>query len=367
MCMITFVPANVEIPEEGIRNGTVTNDDGHGWAVASARFGLQVGKSMDAKQALADFIKAREEHGPDSLGLFHSRFATHGTKNEYNVHPFWAGENTVVAHNGILPGYWHPKAGDNRSDTRIFAEQTLPLYLTDKGIPSRRGGKEIAKMITSANKLVILSVADGTPRVRIVNANSGIHEGGVWYSNSGYKPYTSHWSYGSYGDYGDWSGYGYGRGYVYENGKRVYKGGTVSSCTTQKKEGEPRMITAGSDDKDQILKDIADALNAEEITETSFKYEGEWYSVEQCETCLATGYILLDSNTCERCGTCQDCWENVENCDCLGGSESRQISSETSMFNEVQAVLGAEFAEEEEHKNQWSNYQPPVAPAWSQD
>jgi hypothetical protein len=58
--------------------------------------------------------------------MFHARYATHGVKNEENCHPFKvpSKHDTYLAHNGILD--IDIKAGDRRSDTRIFAEDTLP-------------------------------------------------------------------------------------------------------------------------------------------------------------------------------------------------------------------------------------------------
>lgn len=199
MCMITFVPANIDIPWEGIENGSIFNDDGHGWAIASKK-GLEVGKSMSYAVAALTLAQAREEHGPDSLVMFHSRFATHGEKTTFNVHPFYVADDTIMAHNGILPAKWQPKWNDKkerRSDTRIFADEVgREFSRTPNGVPSRRGGKQIGDMIGSGNKLVFLTAKDGQPKVRIVNAHQGIFTEGVWYSNSGFQDNSTwNWRY----------------------------------------------------------------------------------------------------------------------------------------------------------------------------
>lgn len=307
MCMITFVPANVEIPFEGIYNGAITNDDGHGWAVASSKFGLQVGKSLKFEDALKDFAVARVEHGEDSIGLFHSRFGTHGSVNEANIHPFYVKDkHTVVAHNGILPAKWHPSMMDDRSDTRVFVEEVMPEYLTPNGVPSRRGCKRLGQMIGSGNKLAILSVESGKPKARIVNAYMGEHANGVWYSNTGYLSWRSRWSVGSYRSGG------------------TYEGGTVTTFGRTGCSTGPKAITAGP---------------SVEEADSVVEFEGEYYLTSPCEFCMRTGYVNADTMVCSSCSTCNDCFLNSKHCECLG---TGRINQETSMFAEVQATLAGE-------------------------
>lgn len=196
MCLITLVPLNIAIPVTGIESGACSNPDGHGWAVASEAHGLVMGKSMNAEEAIAAFVAERARQGDNSVALFHSRLGTHGSKNLANVHPFYVpdaygtdnGYNTVVAHNGIMPSLWHPDRNDDRSDTRVFADQTAAWYITERGVPSRRGGKALGEMIGRGNKLVFISTRmAGRPQVRIINADSGTWDQGVWFSNDWFK------------------------------------------------------------------------------------------------------------------------------------------------------------------------------------
>lgn len=253
--MATFIPANVEIPYAGLANGAVFNDDGHGWAVASAGLGIEVGKSMKFETAIRDFGAARAKHGIGSVALFHSRFATHGTVNEYNVHPFFADETTVVAHNGVLPKLWLPAKHDRRSDTRVLVDRTIPRFLNpDTGIPSRQGGKELGELIGSGNKLVIISMKSGAPRVRIINAYLGTHSDGVWYSNDGFCPIETRYS--------NWTSFG----------------------------------GSYADDK--------------------ASFDGEHYSTLKCDRCMERGFINMDTDQCEWCDTCQSCWADSNICEC---------------------------------------------------
>lgn len=185
MCMITYIPGGVDIPVQGITNGSVINNDGHGWAVAAGSE-LLVGKSMVFEEALDEFLEARMDLGDGSIAMFHSRFGTHGEEGEFNIHPFYMGESTVMAHNGVLPQKFWPGYGDRRSDTRIFVDRHHAFVDNPNGVPSRRGAIRLGKKITKGNKLVFISVKSGQPKTRIVNADSGVQVGGVWYSNDGY-------------------------------------------------------------------------------------------------------------------------------------------------------------------------------------
>lgn len=186
MCMITYIPGGVDIPIGGITNGSVINDDGHGWAVAAGSE-LLVGKSMKFDDALEGFLEARLSLGQASVAMFHSRFGTHGEEGEFNIHPFYMGEETVMAHNGVLPQKFWPGYEDRRSDTRIFVDRHSKEVDNPSGVPSRRAAARLGRKIGTGNKLVFLSVKSGQPRTRIVNVNQGIQVAGVWYSNSGYQ------------------------------------------------------------------------------------------------------------------------------------------------------------------------------------
>lgn len=192
MCMLTYFPSDQQPDISALRNGTYVNNDGHGWAIVTRDQEIRTFKSLDAEEALETFAEYREYY-PEGPAMFHSRMATHGSVNTDNVHPFvvQGDSRTVVGHNGILPKWAQPNATyDDRSDTRLFADDLLQKW------PTLRFGQEgqrarLGERITSWNKLVILTVDPKfDSNAYIINEKEGIWEKGIWYSNSGYMPYT---------------------------------------------------------------------------------------------------------------------------------------------------------------------------------
>lgn len=193
MCILSFLPPEATVDVDGLWNGGICNPDGHGWAIVTPGR-IVTGKSLDLAEALESFVAAREEHraGP---ALFHSRWATHGTVDLQNVHPFVVGgsELTVVAHNGILPAEAHPEQGDDRSDTRKFADEILPTRY--RRLDRRAARDALSRWCGGGNKLVILTV---DPRyqhnVYLVNETLGRWdtETGIWHSNGDYLDGAHH-------------------------------------------------------------------------------------------------------------------------------------------------------------------------------
>lgn len=188
MCLLTFIPADVQPDMDALYNGTVFNEDGHGYAIVD-RDQLIIRKGLKAEAVLESFktVRAAHPHGP---ALFHSRMSTHGSNNVKNCHPFHVGgdRRTVIAHNGILPKDVWPSKTDHRSDTRIAAEDFIPRL---GSLKLRRTRLAVEKWMQPQNKIVILTV---NPQYRasafILNEEAGIWEAdGIWYSNDGYLPY----------------------------------------------------------------------------------------------------------------------------------------------------------------------------------
>ncbi|OHT95533.1 hypothetical protein BKG71_22830 [Mycobacteroides chelonae] len=190
MCILSYLPPNTPADYEGLFNGGINNPDGHGWAIVAGR-AIIMGKSLDVVEALDEFTAARKRY-PDGPALFHSRWATHGSVRINNVHPFLVGgsHRTVVAHNGILPKAAHPETGDDRSDTRKFADEILSRRyrrLDRSGVQ-----QALSQWCGKSNKLCILTV-DRRYRhsAYLINEEAGNWDEttGIWHSNSDYLDY----------------------------------------------------------------------------------------------------------------------------------------------------------------------------------
>jgi hypothetical protein len=186
MCLLTFLPAEIQPDPQALSTGTLINDDGHGFAIVTPDE-LIIRRGMHAEQMIEAFTAARRArpHGP---ALFHSRFGTHGRTSLGNCHPFLVGGDarTVIAHNGVLPASVQPQRGDPRSDTRIAAEEYLPAC---GPLRLRRTRLRLQRWMGTDNKIVILTVdRRSTRRAYILNEDAGIWDDGIWYSNTGYRP-----------------------------------------------------------------------------------------------------------------------------------------------------------------------------------
>lgn len=186
MCLLSFLPAGVLPDTDALANGALYNPDGHGYAIVTGGE-LLIGRGMDPVEVIVEFERHRRHH-PDGPALFHSRFGTHGSIDVDNCHPFFLGhdQRTVIAHNGVLPNTVHPHKGDDRSDTRIAAEDFLPRF---GALSSRRNRQQLQRWMTPDNKIVILTVDRRfRDRAYILNEASGLWQDRIWYSNDGFLP-----------------------------------------------------------------------------------------------------------------------------------------------------------------------------------
>lgn len=187
MCMLCVVPPNVLPSREKLTYSAINNPDGFGFAiVVQSERRIIVEHTMNPDDAVNRFLEMRAKY-PDDYALWHARYATHGTTNLANCHPFYVvDDQTVLAHNGVLP--IDIPAGDTRSDTRIFTEDVLAPMGGVKALDNPHMYNMIEEY-TSGSKLCILTV---DPRAEyqmyLIHSDKGAEdESKVWWSNDSCK------------------------------------------------------------------------------------------------------------------------------------------------------------------------------------
>ncbi len=169
---------------EHLKSGFQANRDGAGFAVAN-QGKLTIKKGFFSMDKLAQAI---EPHAGCPM-LIHFRFATHGTVNKFNCHP-WSicGGKYAMIHNGVL----NIQSTPEKSDSGHFADAVLSPMI-ERMIDTHPGVVKFAveQMIGNGNKIAVMG-RDGL--ATIYNENAGVWDGGIWYSNTGYKLAKNHFS-----------------------------------------------------------------------------------------------------------------------------------------------------------------------------
>lgn len=281
MCLLVVCKPNSTPSKEDLHAGACSNPHGFGFAIIAGDKIISE-RSMSAKKSIKRFLELREQY-PDGYAMWHARYATHGVKNELNCHPFIVGgdERTYLAHNGVLDTYI--AEGDKRSDTRVFAEDTLPRL----GGVSALDDENIWRLVegwANGNKIAVLTLdpnAEGT--LYLINDQLGTWDSdGVWWSNSSHKRVYAttvttttpsvQYRYDSYWD------------------TKAYDYGTI--------------IEDISDYKSMLPKDEADSIDDDEIM------------LDNCPYCQEIISLDKSYNYCEWCQGCMECGSTPIDCMC---------------------------------------------------
>jgi hypothetical protein len=199
MCMLCVIPPNTTPSRDKLENSALNNPDGFGFAIAIPdEDRIHVETTMNPDSSINRFLEMREMY-PDTYAVWHARLATHGSTNIDNCHPFRVGgdSRTVLAHNGVLPVLIDK--GDKRSDTRVFAEDVLPVIGGVKALDNEQIFN-VMEDFCSGSKVCILTVDPSAEHTcYVINEKLGkFDDTGVWWSNDSCE-LRSYYSY----DYGN--------------------------------------------------------------------------------------------------------------------------------------------------------------------
>lgn len=198
MCMLCVIPPNVLPSRDKLVNSALNNPHGFGYAIAIPKEQrILTFRTMNADECINKFFEDRAKY-PENYAIWHARYATHGSNTIDNCHPFRVGddEQTYLAHNGILSVIENPK--DDRSDTRIFAEDLMPTI----GGVSALDNPQVWNMLedfTTGSKVAFLTVnPTAKHELYLLHEEKGTADStGVWWSNSSCYLYD-YWTSGDY-------------------------------------------------------------------------------------------------------------------------------------------------------------------------
>lgn len=187
MCLAICAPVGVQLSRDRLSNGWDSNSDGGGYAFIDQYGGIVCRRFMSWFEFIEGYTA---DHAANTKSPFivHQRFATHGTTDLTNVHPFWMDDETVVMHNGVLGVNL---TDQERSDTRHFVEDYLAR------LPKRwfddQNMVDMVEDYTRGSKLVLLTVDPlAKQEVYILNEDAGHWDKGAWWSNYSYRETKYH-------------------------------------------------------------------------------------------------------------------------------------------------------------------------------
>lgn len=189
MCIIVYKPQNVEMPAKTVwQNCWSANHDGIGLMYRD-NGKVQIKKGFMTLESFENALEnLKKKADLNALDLVvHFRFATHGTVNPGNCHPFPVTENLkrmqeveltatrALAHNGILHKYAPPKSL-KVSDTMYFIS---------------KNHKNLSRTLKDTDGKFILMTGTKTQVF-----GQFVQEGGVLYSNNGFSTTAFACNYG---------------------------------------------------------------------------------------------------------------------------------------------------------------------------
>lgn len=204
MCVLMACDNGARLTTDEIRVSWRNNPDGAGFAFVKPDGRLATFRTLELPTFVEAYERATERYSDRCEFMVHFRFATHGTTDLANVHPFAQDTHTLVAHNGILPT---PTTNDGRSDTRTFVQDYLPrLGATWFDNPEML--HLVSEYATGSKLVVLTNNPKAERRMYVVNEQDGHYSDDltIWFSNSTYcdtRPTrsVSHYAWGRFDEH----------------------------------------------------------------------------------------------------------------------------------------------------------------------
>ena len=178
MCIAIYKPKGKIINKATLKRCYEANPDGAGFMYAKS-------KKLNIQKGFFDFNKFYEAYKKHEVNkcIIHFRIKTHGKIDETNCHPFHINDSMGFVHNGTISGF-----GNNiHSDTIQFNEAILQKLVGKWGNLSLFEDP-IVNLIEGRIGYSKLIMLDRHGNHKIFNEDKGQWDGGVWYSNTSYKP-----------------------------------------------------------------------------------------------------------------------------------------------------------------------------------
>jgi hypothetical protein len=183
MCLLLLAKPNYTPKKKYLNCACDSNPHGFGFAFHTGKK-IFTFHSLDKNETIENFYKMRAKY-PEAWAMFHARYATHGSVKVENCHPFKVANSakTILGHNGILP--LKPKIGDDRSDTKLFAEDFLPVFGLEN-LDDESFFNELEDFCAGSKLVIFTTEPKMENQIYVINENLGHWKNGVWYSNNSY-------------------------------------------------------------------------------------------------------------------------------------------------------------------------------------